>query len=331
MVAEGQHAAEAGADRRGVEHHHPLGGQMDLVDRRPGAEDGVHQGLRQPQRGDRHAVQLPLQGEEFAGGVVAEHHPVVAVQQHQALPDGVQGGLVVLVEVAELVGAHAVGVPAQPGVGEVGAETAEDERAGGDADQGEHRAAELPADRLNGDARADQGHHPAPVVPDGGDHPHGGAQGAGVRLVRGLAGQRPVDVAEEGPADLGGVAVRPADAVGVHHGDEVDPGVLPDPLGVRLDDGRGVGPQRGVADGGGVGDGGRGGGDLAQRGVLGALGGEQVGEHGAAGDHRGDDHHLDGEQLPGEAAQRAARGSVRGGGHADSVHGRRRKGPAAGV
>ncbi len=316
VVAQGEHPAEPVPDVRGVEHHHVLRGEVDLVPRRGRGEDGAEQRLGQAQRADRPALQLSGESEQFAGGVVAEHHPVVAVQQHQALAHGVQGGLVVLVQVAELGGAHAVGVPAQPGAEQVAAEPAEGEGGQCHAGQGEQRVAQPVADGLDGDADADQREHVPAVVEHRGDHPDGGAEGAGVRLAPGLPGECLLDVAEVGPADLGGVGVGPAHAVGVHHGDEGDAGVCHDVLRVRLEHGAGVGAGDGGPDGGRVRDRPGDGGDLGAGGVLGPVRGEQVGEDGAAGHHDGDDHDLHDEQLPGEAAHRPARRSTRTQGHA---------------
>ena len=280
---------------------------MHLVPRRHLAEHGRHQRLGQPQSVHRPAIQLAFQSEQFAGGIVAQHHPVRAVEQDQPLAHRVQGRLVVLVQVAEFVRPHAVGVPPQPGVGEVGAQPAEGQGTRRDADQGEQRSAQLGGDRLQRQAHADQRDHPVPVVPDRGDHPHGRAERAGVRLTAGLPGQRPVDVPEVLLADLLGQRVGPAHPVGVHDGDEGDPRVLAHLLDVRLEHRGRVGPADGGAHGGRVGDGMGDRGDLAAGRVLGALGGEQVREHRAARDHGGDDDHLDDEQLPGQAADQPVR------------------------
>ncbi len=304
---------------------------MDLVPDRRVPGDGRQQRVRQSQPVDRAALHRPLQAQEFARGVVAEHHPVLAVEQDEPLPDGVQGGLVVLVEVAELGRPHAVGVPPQPGVGEVGADPADGQRGPRDPHQGEQRTAQPGRDRLHRDARADQRHHPVPLVQHRGDHPHRRAERAGVGLAAGLPRERPVDVPEEGPPDLLGQRVGPADAGGVHHGDEGDPGVDPHPLGVGLEHRRRIGRPGGVKDGRRVGDGAGDGGDLAAGRVVGAPGGEQVREHRPARDHGGDDHHLDEEELSGQAAHQPARRERGTRGHACQCAPRpRRRGPRCG-
>lgn len=326
VVPEGDHGAEAGADGGGVEQDDAFGGQVDLVADRGGGGEGAGERAGQAEVGDRHAVQVAGEGEQFAGGVVAQHDPPAAVEQDQALADGVQGGLVVVVQVAELVGAHAVGVSAQPGVGEVGADAADHQGGAGDTDQGEQRGAQLVADRVQGDAGADQADDVVVPVVHGGDHAHGGAEGAGGGLGEDLPGEGLLDLAEVGLADAGGVGVGPADAVGVHDGDEGDAGVLADLFGVRLDDGAGVGPGGGLADGRRVGERQGDGGGLAADRVLVPVLGEEVRQDGAAGDHGGDDDDLHHEQLPGETAQRAAPGRVRGTAMSDSV-----PGPGAGA
>ncbi len=63
-----------------------------------------------------------------------------------------------------------------------------------------------------------------------------------------------VDVADELLADVVGVRVRVADALGVHDDHEVGAGRLADALGVRLQDGARIGVVQCVQHGGGGGD-----------------------------------------------------------------------------
>ncbi len=313
VVAECHHGAETRADGRGVEHHHPLCGEMHLVAHRRRAHQGPRKRLGQTEIRHRQAVQLAGEAEEFACRVVAEHHPLPLVEQHQSLAHRVQRRLVVVVQVAQLGRAHAVGVPPQPGAHQVAAEAAERQRGERDAGQFEQLEPQPGTDRPDLDPRTDQRDHVPLPVEHRRDHPDGRAERAGVRLREGLPGQRPVDVAQERLADLRGVAVRQPDAVGVHHSHEVHAGVLPDLLHVRLEHLGGVGPGDGVTDTRRVGHGPGGGGDLPDGGVLGPVGGEQVREHRAARDHGGHDHDLHREQLAREAA--AARRAVGAGGH----------------
>jgi hypothetical protein len=169
-------------------------------------------------------------------------HPLLVVHQEQALADGVQDGVVVLDHARQLRRRQAVGLPAQPPAQRPAAECPDAEghqRRPGDAGDG---AGEVPADRLDGDA----GRHQRDDVTAGVQHragrPHRRAEGAGVGLGEGAPGQRRLDRAAEGPADLRGVGMGVSGAVGREDGDERRPRVGADLFDVGLEHRRRIGP-----------------------------------------------------------------------------------------
>ncbi len=305
VVAQGDDGAALlpGGDRRGVDHQHPVGAQVDLVDARLGRQQRPRQRGRQPQRvGPVAHPALRGEAEELPCPVVDQRDPALPVEHHQPLADRVQGRLVVGVHVAELGGVHVVGVPAQPRVDDVGADPADRQRQPAHRQQGEHLVAQPGRDLVDRDPRADQPDHLAVGV-DRGDHPHRGAERAGVRLLERAAAQGLLGVAEEARAYLALVGVGPADAAGVHDGDEVDVGVAADLLGVRLEKARGIAARLDrLADRGGVGDGAGRRARLAARRLLGLAAVGEEREQDTAEDQQAHQEHLHREELTSEAA-----------------------------
>lgn len=310
VVAQGDHGTPAATARHGgtVDHQDPVRGQVHLVHPGPVREQGSGEGRGQGEVGDPGAPDLAGQAEQFAARVVDQGDPAPPVEHQQALPHPVEGRLVVVVHTAQLGGVHAVGVPAQSGVDDVRPHAAEGEGAGRDPHEGRELPGQPVADRTDGDARADHAHDP-PVVQQRGDHADRGTEGAGVGLAEGFAPQRRGGVPEEGFADAARVAVGPAHPLRGHDRHEVHARVDPHPFRVGLERRRRVGPASGAPyrldHRGRVGDRAGDGPGLEAGGLLGLAAGGRVGEDRAAGEDDGDQQHLHGEELAGEAARRS--------------------------
>ncbi len=274
---------------------------MHLVHPRLRRQQGTRQRGREPQLHHRPAHHVPGHAEQLPTSVVDQRHTVLPVQHQQPLAYRVQGGLVVVVHAAELGRVHAVGVAAQPGVDDVGADGAQGQRTGRHADQGRDLALHALADRLDPDAGADQADDPVAVL-DRRDRADRRAERAGVGLGERLAAQGLLGVAPEGLADLVRVGVRPADAPRVHDRDEVDVGVPHHLHRVGLELGRGVRGADRLPHGRGVGDrpGHRPG--LACGGLLGLAAVADVGEERISGHDDRYEHGLHGEELARQAA-----------------------------
>ncbi len=318
-VPQGDHGAAAlsARHRGGVHHQDPGRGQMHLVHPGLGGQQRAGQRGRQAQLGHRAADQLRVrdrQAQQLPAAVVDQRHPVLAVQHQQALAHRVQRRLVVVVHVAQLGGVHAVGVPAQPGVDDVGADRTQQQCAAGHPEQGRDLVLDPGADLLHLDAGAHQTDDAA-VLLDRGHRADGGAEGAGVGLGEGVAVHGGADTAEEALADLRAVGVGPADPVRVHDRDEVDVRVPHDLQRVRLQGRRGVRGADRRADRGGVRDRAGHRRDLADRRVLGLPLVADVGEQRVPGHDQRYQHGLHREQL----ARQAAGSGEAGNAHVSSV------------
>ena len=170
----------------------------------------------------------------------------------QPFTDGVQHRGVVLVHPGDLGLAHAVGLPLQPSADQPGAGQADGQHRGGtDRDRHQGRG-QLALDPVHRDPDRHQRHDPA-VVGHRHHRPHRRTERARV-----LLGEVPplgcaAEVADELLAQLLRVGVGVAGPVQRHHHDEVDVGVGPHLLGVRLQAGARVRLAQTVADRRGVG------------------------------------------------------------------------------
>ncbi len=319
VVAQGDHGAAPlpAHHRTGVDHDHPVRRQMHLVDPFLGGQQRSRERCGQIEFRDPAADRSGREPQQFAARVVDQGDPPLPVEHQQPLAHRVQGGLVVVVQPAQLGCVHPVGVPPQPRVDHVRAEAAERQRRARREPQRTELGPHLRGDPLDRDTRTDEADDPA-VVPDRRHDPYRGAERAGVRLRERLAAQGPGGVPEEGLADPLGVRVGPADPVRVHDRDEGDPGVLADLLRVRLEHGRRVRGADRLPYRRRTGDRQRGRPHLPGRGLLGLAAAGDVREERAPRHHGGDQHHLHGEELAREAA-RAGTGET----HPPSLPGRK--------
>jgi hypothetical protein len=149
---------------------------------------------------------------------------LLGVDEQESLPHRAEDRPVVLVHPGDLTLAHAVGLAAQAPGDQPGAQQPGEQRgAGGEADAGEV-ADELAVEPVDLDADRDQ-RHDLVVVHHGHHGTHRQPERADVLLGEGLAPGGTTEVADEPLADLLGIGVGVAGAVGVHDHDEVRAGV----------------------------------------------------------------------------------------------------------
>jgi hypothetical protein len=247
------------------------------------------------------SLRVGRQAEQLARAVVRQGQPVVAVDQQQPLPYGVQDRVVVLVHAAQLGRRQPVRLAAQAGADQVRARGSRPQAQQARQDRRGDLPAHLSADLLDGDARADQRPYPSGGVPDGRHGPYGGAERAGVGLGERAPGQGGGGRAQEASADLPGVGMGVPDALPAHDRDEVQPRLPAHPLGVRLERRGGIGIVQGVEHGGRTGHADRHGRGRPGRLVVQQLPDVKEGEKGAARRGDPDDDDLEHEHLPGQA------------------------------
>ncbi len=212
----------------------------------------------------------------------------------------------VLVHAGHLLRAEPVGLAAQASADQPGADGRQGQARGDGQEDDRELAVEGAADVLDGQAGGHQGDDLAVGVLDGDHRLDLLAQGSLDALGVDLALQRGLDGSDEPFTDAVGLGMAVADAVGVHHHDEVDPGGLARLLGEGLQEHGGVGRlQRGleaqlVREG--LGDGHRAVACLTVD-VVPRL--EHQGQQGP-GREQDHDRHLEDEYLAGDASESVA-------------------------
>lgn len=155
----------------------------------------------QTEIGDVPVLGVGRQAEQPAGLVVGQDEPLVGVDDDHALADGVQDGLVVLVDPAHLGRAQAPGLAPQPAADQGGATGTEQQGARGRTEQERELALDDLGDVLHLYAGADQADDDAVGVPYRDDGPHGVARLAPEGLREGVPGEGAAEVTGGPSAD----------------------------------------------------------------------------------------------------------------------------------
>ena len=166
VVAQGDDRADLATlpeRRRRADDQDVLSGHVDVVRLGGLSDGGIDQRRGKPQLAHRAADHVLGQVEQSTCLVVDELHPVLVVEEQQALADGMEHGVVVLVHASQLLLAQTVGLAPQPTADQPGAEQP-DRQHGRAASPIGTRSGERLVDLLDGDADRDQGDDRSPSI-----------------------------------------------------------------------------------------------------------------------------------------------------------------------
>jgi hypothetical protein len=269
--------------------------------------DGIEAQFR-----DRRPVHVRREAEEPACLVVGEQQAAVAAHDDDPLADGVQDRVVVFVHPGHLGGAQAVGLTAQPSADQRRAARGQQEHAAGCAEEERELLLDDATHVLDGDTGGDHADHGPVACRDRDDRLDERSDGAGDALGEHLAGPGIAEVADEFLPDPVGQRMGVADALGVHHDDEVDTGTLAGRLRLGLEHRGGIGALQCLLDPGGVGESlGDGDRPVTCLAFAARTGLEHERRHGR-GDEQHHDRHLQEKDLTGDSShpQNRARAAV---------------------